>query len=401
MQKEKGFTLLIAILITSMVLIVSFAVVNVAVKQLVLSNSNEESQYAFYNADSGVECAVYWDFKDGVSSFDPNAVSPNTITCNNQDFTVGGVPSNATSTFRLNLSTGCVDVSVGKHSNNITIIDSRGYNTCSGTSLRRLERGQKLTYQSLSGSGGGGGGPVMRLMTITFSGTGSGTVSGNGNACAPTCSFPDGTPVTFTAVADGSSSFTGWFGGGCSGSGACDLTMDSDRSTTATFTSSGSTGILGYNTIGGDTDSSDRNSNSASRYTMPVGVSGTATSISVYVPNIDPNPANRSYQVAIYAHNSGSNTPAARIAQSAVGTLVSGWNTIPISAPLSANTTYWLAYNTNASADNFNNFNMDSAASPARFVWRSQTFGTMPNPFGSPDGNAGINISIYVTYSIP
>lgn len=320
MKEQKGFTLLISVVVTSMLLIISFAVVNVAVKQLILSNSNEESQYAFYNADSGIECALFWDFNGGESAFDPAAASPNTITCNNQNFTVGGVPGNATSTFRLNLTTGCADVSVGKHSHNITIIDSRGYNTCSGTSLRRLERGQKLTYESSSGPSGGGGG-------------------------------------------------------------------------------GGSSGILGYNVIGGTVDSGDRNYNLASRYTMPAGISGTASSISVHIPIIDPNPANRSYQVAIYSDSSGS--PGTKLAESAIGTLVAGWNTIPISAPLSANTSYWLAYNNNASADNFNNFTYDSSVPPASYVWRSQTFGTMPNPYGAPEGNTPLNMSIYVTYSIP
>ena len=60
-SSEGGFTLLIAIVTTSMLLIVSFVVVNIALKQLVLANAGKESQHAFYNADSGTECAVYWE----------------------------------------------------------------------------------------------------------------------------------------------------------------------------------------------------------------------------------------------------------------------------------------------------------------------------------------------------
>jgi hypothetical protein len=70
-KNKKGFSLLVAVITTSMFLIVSFVVANVALKQLVLSRANQESQYAFYNADSGTECAIYWDLKNptGKSAF--------------------------------------------------------------------------------------------------------------------------------------------------------------------------------------------------------------------------------------------------------------------------------------------------------------------------------------------
>lgn len=146
-KDKKGFTLLISIVVTSMMLIISFVVANVAYKQLVLANSNEESQYAFYNADSGVECAVYWDFKGGTSAFDPSI--PTTISCNGtNNISVTG-DTIATSTFSIDFSAtgrGCVDVAVGKHPGNITMIDSKGYNTCSPGATRRLERGETLTY---------------------------------------------------------------------------------------------------------------------------------------------------------------------------------------------------------------------------------------------------------------
>jgi hypothetical protein len=59
----------------------------------------------------------------------------------------GGGNANATSTFQLNFTKGCAIVQVGKHPNNLTIVDSRGYNTsCSGSFARKLERAEKLTY---------------------------------------------------------------------------------------------------------------------------------------------------------------------------------------------------------------------------------------------------------------
>jgi Tfp pilus assembly protein PilX len=162
-KEKKGFTLLVAIIVTSMLTLISFAVVNIAVKQLILANSNEESQHAFYNADSGVECAVYWDFNGGpggdTSAFDP--AGPTAITCDGETVTPTLTPpsSTATTTFTINLAKGCFVVQVGKHpdAEGTTIIDSKGYNTC-GASLRKLERGEKLSYANPISVGGGGGG---------------------------------------------------------------------------------------------------------------------------------------------------------------------------------------------------------------------------------------------------
>ena len=160
-KSNTGFTLLISIIVTSMLLIVSFVVVNIALKQLVLANSNEESQYAFYAADSGTECAVYWDLKDStLSKFDPS--TPGTISCNGQTISTGSqnVPTipaqpslvggggngNRTSIFWLSFTKGCSIVRVTKAADGTTQIDSRGYNTCDTFTSRRFERGVTLSY---------------------------------------------------------------------------------------------------------------------------------------------------------------------------------------------------------------------------------------------------------------
>ena len=76
-------------------------------------------------------------------------------------------------------------------------------------------------------------------LTVNHDGTGSGTVtsSPSGIDCGFDCteSYDHGTLVTLMATAAADSSFTSW-GGGCTGSGACVVTMDAARSVTATFT---------------------------------------------------------------------------------------------------------------------------------------------------------------------
>jgi hypothetical protein len=76
------------------------------------------------------------------------------------------------------------------------------------------------------------------LLTVTMQGTGSGTVisSPYGITCFATCSssLQQATVVELTPNAAAGSSFTGW-GGACSGTGTCTLTMDAAKAVTATF----------------------------------------------------------------------------------------------------------------------------------------------------------------------
>ncbi|MBW2262930.1 MAG: hypothetical protein JRG91_13215 [Deltaproteobacteria bacterium] len=77
-------------------------------------------------------------------------------------------------------------------------------------------------------------------LTVTRAGTGSGTVTSSptGISCGTDCSetYDHGTGVTLTAAASTGSTFSGWSGGGCSGTGTCVVTLMSATTVTATFT---------------------------------------------------------------------------------------------------------------------------------------------------------------------
>ncbi|HEX3240950.1 MAG TPA: hypothetical protein VHR18_12565 [Solirubrobacterales bacterium] len=74
---------------------------------------------------------------------------------------------------------------------------------------------------------------IQRPLTVTKAGTGTGTVTCNGVACAS--SYADGAVVTLAATPAAGSTFTGWSGSGCSGTGTCVVTMDAAKAVTATF----------------------------------------------------------------------------------------------------------------------------------------------------------------------
>jgi Divergent InlB B-repeat domain len=113
------------------------------------------------------------------------------------------------------------------------------------------------TFTGWSGGGCGGTGTCTVTMTaatsvtatftlntyplsVTKNGNGNGSVTSSppGITCPTDCSevFNHGTQVTLTASSPADSTFSGWIGGGCGGTGTCTVTMTSVTSVTATFT---------------------------------------------------------------------------------------------------------------------------------------------------------------------
>jgi subtilisin-like proprotein convertase family protein len=88
---------------------------------------------------------------------------------------------------------------------------------------------------------------ATNTLNVARNGGGTGTVTSNpaGINCGATCSFAftAGIGVALSAVADAGSTFVSW-GGDCSGSGACNVSMTQARNVSATFNSSGGGGGL-------------------------------------------------------------------------------------------------------------------------------------------------------------
>jgi Tfp pilus assembly protein PilX len=148
---QRGFALLIAVILTSVVLALGEALLDVAYKQILLSSSAKNSQYAFYNADSALECALYWDQK--LNAFDyATPLASGSITCNStaiQGYTSAVSGGTRITTFAVACSTGAgssASVTAYKQSGGTTDIYANGYNSCDATSATRIERGLKVHY---------------------------------------------------------------------------------------------------------------------------------------------------------------------------------------------------------------------------------------------------------------
>ena len=149
-SSPRGFTLLIAVVLTAVLLSVGFALLDIAYKQIVLSSTARNSQYAFYAADSAMECALFWDQQHNAFSA---ASALSSIRCKGVDIPVTANTSGSTrtSTFTLPCSAGTtavVEVQKGGSCGGsaTSCLFARGYNSCSASDPRRVERALKVSY---------------------------------------------------------------------------------------------------------------------------------------------------------------------------------------------------------------------------------------------------------------
>jgi len=159
---RRGFTLLFAVLVGGLLLALGIAISSIAVKEIVLSSSGRESQFAFYAADSGIECVLFWDIVKAPTFPNISADPLNSVTCNGTASgisLISGTLTAATSTFTMNLdssalglpSSACAVVVVGKSKTAAdtiaTVVESRGYNDCVDVNNpARVERALRVHY---------------------------------------------------------------------------------------------------------------------------------------------------------------------------------------------------------------------------------------------------------------
>jgi len=195
-KNNKGFAILIGVLVSSVLLSLGLVLFGIGQKQITLSSLGRDSQIALYAADSGLECALFYDLSSSLTGSQFSTSTAGTVRCAGlgdprvDDPTktvtsasintaaqveirtgtqvkgvngylvnsiIGGHPT-ASSTFQVNFANkSCVIVEVKKSMDDTnpdpikrrivhTRILAHGYNTCDTTSPLRLERGLEVYY---------------------------------------------------------------------------------------------------------------------------------------------------------------------------------------------------------------------------------------------------------------
>lgn len=147
-QKDRGFTLLIALLLGSLTLAVGFSIFSLTFKEITLAAAGKESIRALYAADAAVECALYWDQQ--VDAFAVGAPLPS-IACGGHSFNVATSTSGTMHVRQVALDFDseslCALLTVTKGGSPLrTTIEARGYNTCLSDNPRVSERALRVSY---------------------------------------------------------------------------------------------------------------------------------------------------------------------------------------------------------------------------------------------------------------
>ncbi len=178
-RQSEGYTLLFAVIVSILLLSIGAFILSVSRKEFILSSSSRDSVYAFYAADSGLECAI-----ENLTYLATSTFNPSAVTCGGNMSGSSGIStptlqlfsgnSGTTTFYMLTGSSGstaqqtqsgvasCATIQVGQYYDSggglVTIITSRGNNIgwkatgggngtgdCSITGPRKVERALQYT----------------------------------------------------------------------------------------------------------------------------------------------------------------------------------------------------------------------------------------------------------------
>ncbi len=140
-ETQKGFVILFTILISSIILMIGFGIFSIATRETILSSTAREAQFAFYAADAGVECALYYQTHfpqvfDGAHNGFSGAMPGSVPSCGmaNLDGTGGYGTSSNPEQFDImvdSVQKTCAHITVYDQDPTTRRIISEGYNICS------------------------------------------------------------------------------------------------------------------------------------------------------------------------------------------------------------------------------------------------------------------------------
>ncbi|MBP6858022.1 MAG: pilus assembly PilX N-terminal domain-containing protein [Candidatus Pacebacteria bacterium] len=150
---QTGFAMLFTVLIVTLILSIAIGISNTTLKQTILSGLAKDSQVAFYEADTAIECGMYYDSLDTFPVGTGPGDVKGSIYCGNKEFIIDissytdylifsetPVPTSApcsTIIFDKTYASGA----------DINVVKGFGYNLCS-TNTRQVERALEVRYDA-------------------------------------------------------------------------------------------------------------------------------------------------------------------------------------------------------------------------------------------------------------
>ncbi|MBP9714886.1 MAG: hypothetical protein KBD52_00115 [Candidatus Pacebacteria bacterium] len=167
LKNKRGFVMLFAVVLSGIIFSISLGMINISLKEINFGTSAKATNEAFFAADTGAECALFYDLvpvqsffglEDALATI--NGINPmcgGSILNIEEEFTGVGpwnfvvlsLGENKKSCAKVKL-TRTIDISTGDLIN--TQIISKGYNMggdstdCSSTNNNRVERVLELNY---------------------------------------------------------------------------------------------------------------------------------------------------------------------------------------------------------------------------------------------------------------
>lgn len=148
-KNNSGFAMLFTVLVISIILAIALGIADVTFKQTVLSSLARDSQLAFYQADSGVECGMYYDLNRGqLPRGTVTTDAPQQFTCGKDTISlVSGQSFTDHFVYQEDVTgnTPCFSVTFDKTDPAKNLVSARGFSTCNSTA-QQVERGLQVRY---------------------------------------------------------------------------------------------------------------------------------------------------------------------------------------------------------------------------------------------------------------
>ncbi len=157
-KNQEGFVALFTVLITTVVLAMAIGIASLSLKEIVLSSTASDGNKAFYAADSGIECALYWERANQIPTSLFSGMRCNNLLPLEQDGPTGSDPEVYTFSIPFgevqdagDLPPLCADVKIERDFRTgsfSTRIESKGSNVpCDDTTNpKKVERSIRVTY---------------------------------------------------------------------------------------------------------------------------------------------------------------------------------------------------------------------------------------------------------------